>query len=198
MHTNIITRTTAYFMLIIGAVNLLMWTFLIASGQVEDFNDKPNAYIFHWISEFGTALLLITAGSFIILKKAHSVKLMFLALGALLLAIGGALYYYLNHFEVVIFIITALITSATVLFILINYRGTRDFLYLSAGLTMYALINMMGQGFQEADPTIVSMSVPASLFMLLLITGLLRKDQRPAAPGYSEAPAEDTKDPGNK
>ncbi len=178
MHSNKTIRNTAYFMLTIGAINLLMWGFLIASGQVEDFKDEPIAYIFHWISEFGTALLLITAGIFIILKKAHSVSLMFLALGALLLAIAGALYYYLNHFEVAIFVITALITAATILFILINYRGTWDFIFLSAGLTMYALINIMGQGFQEADATVVSMSVPASLFMLLLISGLLRKGHK--------------------
>lgn len=35
-------------------------------------------------------------------------------------------------------------------------------------------------------------------FMLVLITGLLRKDLRSAAPGYSRDPAEDTKDADNR
>ncbi len=35
-------------------------------------------------------------------------------------------------------------------------------------------------------------------FMLLLITGLLRKEKRPVAPGYSEAHAEAAKDTGNQ
>lgn len=171
-------RITAYFMLITGAVNLLMWLFLIASGQVEDFNSEPIAYIFHWISEFATALLLIGAGTHVLRSSTPRPNLVFLALGSLLMAIGAAFYFYLTHFDFALFLFTALFTGATIFFILMSYRGLKDLIFLTTGVTLYGLINVMGQGFQFGNQTLVSMSVPATVFMLVLIIRLLSKEIR--------------------
>jgi len=176
---------TGYFMLITGTINLLMWVFLIASGEVEDFSTTPVAYVFHWISEFATALLLIAAGIQIIRSTVSSLNLLFLALGALLMAIGGAFFYYISHFDPAIFIFTAVFTAGTCFFILINYSGLKDLVFISMGATVYGLINIMGQGFQSENATVVSMSVPATLFMLALAYFLTRKDVRITSPGRS-------------
>lgn len=176
--------TTAYFMLITGTINLLMWIFLITTGQVEDFGTTPVAYVFHWVSEFATALLLFIAGMQIVRSRSPSLHLAFLALGALLMAIGGAFYYYISHFEPAIFIFTAVFTAGTCFFILINYRGIKDLIFISLGVTVYGLINIMGQGFQEENPTLVSMTLPATLFMLALVIFLIRKDVRITQPGH--------------
>lgn len=175
-------RITAYFMLITGTINLLMWTFLIASGQVEDFSSEPVAYVFHWISEFATALLLLSAGIHVLRSNTPRLNLVFLALGSLLMAIGGAFYFYITHFETALVIFTAVFTGATIFFIFISYRGFKDFIFLTAGLVLYGLINVMGQGFQEGNQTLVSMALPATLFILVLIVGLLRKEIRLGSP----------------
>lgn len=191
-------RITAYFMLITGSVNLLMWLFLILSGQVDNLESQPVAFSFHWISEFATALLLIVAGIHTLKSNTAALNLVFLALGFLLMAIGGAFYFYLRAFVLPMFLFTTLLTMATIVFIIVSYRGPANFIFLSCGVTLYGLINIMGQGFQDGNHTLISMAVPATLFLLVFVAGNLGRKIRFDQSGPGTAHGQDVPSPTDK
>ena len=101
---------------------------------------------------------------------------MFLALGFLLMAIGGALIYYLANFELPMFIITAMITGLTIFFIFFNYTGYRDFFLIAIGTTIYGLLNILGKGIQIIDISLISMSIPAIVFLCIMMIQMVNRD----------------------
>jgi len=78
--TSPLLKTTAGFSLVVGIMNLAMWTFLLVSGQVTGVEEELISFLFHWVSEFLTALLLITAGILILKDRSSSRKFLYLAL----------------------------------------------------------------------------------------------------------------------
>lgn len=167
---------TALYCIIIGALNLITWSFLILSGSVTDFGEKPIAYIFHWISEFATALLLLMAGIQYKRSKTENLNFIFVSLGMLMISIGGAFIYYLLHFEVFIFIFSTIITGTTIIFLILNYHSLKHLIFFTNGICLYALLNILGAGLQEMNISIISMSAPAFIFIFILTITLLNKD----------------------
>lgn len=171
-----IHKLAAFSVLLIGILNLVTWTILITSGKVTDFSETPISYIFHWISEFSTAILLVVSGLLLIRKHPMQQNVLSLALGCLIMAIGGAFAYYLINFEAAMFIMSACITGLTIILIILTYEKLQDFILLTCGLTIYALINLMGDAFQTMDIPSMILEIPAFIFLLILTIGILRKN----------------------
>jgi hypothetical protein len=167
---------TAYYCIVVGLLNLIICSYLLITGSVTDFDVKPIAYIFHWISEFGLAFLLIISGIQFIRSKSQNLNFIFVSLGALMISIGGAFVYYLLHFEVLIFIFTTIITGATIIFLILNYRSLKHFIFVANGISLYALINILGEGLQDMNISLITMSAPAFIFIFILTITLLNKD----------------------
>ena len=176
MNNLTVNKLTAFSVLIVGILILLTWTILITSGKITDFNSTPISYIFHWISEFITALLLLTTGFYIIRKHPLQQNILSLSLGCLVMSIGGAFAYYLLNFEIAMFTITVCIFGLTVILIILNYQKLQDFIFLTLGITEYSLLNLMGDAFQNNDIPSLILEIPAFLFLLILIIGILRKN----------------------
>lgn len=171
-----VKKLTAFSVIIIGMMNLVTWTVLIVSGQVSDFTDTPIAYIFHWVSEITTALLLLITGFYMIRKHPAQQNILSLSLGFLVMAAGGAFAHYLLNFEVSMFVIMACIFAYTVILIIINYQKLQDFILLTLGITEYSLLNLIGDAFQINDVPKLILEIPAFLFLLILIFGILNKN----------------------
>lgn len=169
-------KVTAIYCLIIAVLNIVTWTFLILSGRAEPTETEILSYIFHWFSEFMTILFLLIAGVQLLLKNANCRNLMFLSLGFLIMAIGGAFIHYLFYFEMMFFVFSSIITGITILFIIINYRSLKDFILITLGVSVYAFLNILGHAIEEVNLSLMSMSAPALLFIIILIVSLWNKD----------------------
>ncbi|MCF8227065.1 MAG: hypothetical protein K9J30_14400 [Bacteroidales bacterium] len=176
MDTNLKDRIIAIYMIIIGVINIVMWSFLILSGSVADFNEKPVAYLFHWSSEFMMAVLLIIAGYKVLNNHSCMHNYTMLALGFLVISIGGAFFHYLDNFELIIFAFSSLVTCITIIAIIVTYESLKDFIYLTLGISVYALINITGELIQPLNYAMISMAGPALLFLVVLTVSVLKKD----------------------
>ena len=161
------SRPTAVFCLTVGILNLAAWLLIITSGQVDDFQERVLSYLFHWISEFITAILLIYSGILFFSRTAYMRNILFIALGFLLLSIGGAFLFYLREFEPAMFVLSSVITGLTIIVIILNYKRMQDFIYLAFGSSIYALINILGDALTGHAFTSIIMSIPALLFLSL-------------------------------
>jgi len=169
-------RYAAWFCITTGTLNLGMWAWLILSGSITDFQAEPVSYIFHWVSEFSTALLLILAGNLLLRKHRHATRIFFLSAGFLLMAIGGAFIYYLFDFEAAPFVLSAIITGGTIIIIILTYRGFRDFILITLGAVTYAFLNITGKAITNDDISVLSMAVPALVFTVIVALNILGKE----------------------
>ncbi|MDA3821754.1 MAG: hypothetical protein PF450_03955 [Bacteroidales bacterium] len=167
---------TANYCIIVGILYVFFWSFLIISASTTDFTENPIAYIFHWISEFGTSFLLIISGLLFRRSNSQNLNFIFVSLGALMISSGNAFVYYLLHFEVLIFIFITILTGATIIFLILNYRSLKHFIFVANGISLYALLNILGEGLQEMNISLISMSAPAFIFIFILTITLLDKD----------------------
>jgi hypothetical protein len=134
-----------------GAMNLVTWAVLIASGQVPHIQTEIISYLFHWFSEFSMATLMIVSGFLILKGRENQQRLFYLAAGMLLTAIIGMVVYYAVNFDLVFFFMGTAITVLTILFTVANYTGRRDLLFFGAGMAVYGSINVFGNVVQGAD-----------------------------------------------
>lgn len=176
MNNQAVKKMSAFVVLIVGLLNMTLWTILIASGKVSDFSETPISYIFHWISEFITALLLLLTGLYIIKQNPLHQNLLSLSLGFLVMAVGGAFAYYLMNFEIAMFTLMACIFGISVILIILNYQKLQDFILLTLGIAEYSLLNLMGEAFQTDDIPSLILEVPAFLFLFIIIIGILKKN----------------------
>lgn len=154
----------------------LTWLFIIAYGDIDDYHEQPISYIFHWISELSTGVLLLTAGIKTLGKKRGSKNYAFLSLGFLLMAIGGAFMFYMQNFDVGFFSGSALILGATIILIILNYRSLQNFILLSLGAMIYGLLNLLGDALQNGNASDIAMAVPTLLFAIILVASLVKRD----------------------
>ena len=168
-------KTTAGFSLVVGIMNLAMWTFLLVSGQVTGVEEELISFLFHWLSEFLTALLLITAGILILKDRPSSRKFLYLALGFLFNAAQGAFWYYVRNPDIILQIVMALITAATIFYAIANYALRQDLLYAALGISIYAAINITGNALQDGNMNLVVYTVPALVVLSILTILLLRR-----------------------
>lgn len=169
MKNGSLIKATAIFCILIGIVTLLTWTILFLSGDGLDLQNETTTTLFHWFSEFTTVILLIIAGYLLLKGSANCINMMFLALGFLLMATGGAFIYYLSNFEPNLFSVTSLITGSTIILLILNFKSLKDFIFVALGSSVYGLLNILGRGLQDSDISIISMSLPALVFLIILI-----------------------------
>lgn len=176
MEIKLLLKASAYFCLLTGIFNLITWIFLISTGGVPNLDEELISYLFHWTAEFTTAVLLITSGIRILKYGESAMNLLFLSLGLLLMAIGSAFVYYLLNFEPLIFIISTIITGITIILLITHYRSTKDFIFLTLGIVIYTLLNILGNEIQEKNIAMISLALPALVFILILTISLLNKE----------------------
>jgi len=69
--------------IVVGGMMLVMWSFIIISGQVPDLERDFMSLVMHWAAEFITAVALITGGAGLLKKMHWSVILYPLSMGLL-------------------------------------------------------------------------------------------------------------------
>ncbi|MFC2089517.1 hypothetical protein ACFLT1_01980 [Bacteroidota bacterium] len=175
MKNQVMLQVISYYCLIIGAANLVMWIIIILTGQVTDFQEKPIEYIFHWASEFSTAIILIIAG-IKVLRDKENLNFLFLALGFLIIAVGSAFIYYFINFDVPLFTITTLISGSTIVILILIYKNLDQLLFFTNGVALYGLMNILGYALQEMNISLISMSLPAFFFILIITINLVNKN----------------------
>lgn len=164
-------KITAAFCLAVGFLNIGMWTFLILTGQVIDFHNAVVSYLFHWTSEFLTAILLIISGILLLSHPSHphSRILFFVAAGFLINAINGAFWYYLINFNLPILLMSGLVLAGSIFLGVKNYDRRNDFILLAIGIILYGTINLAGYGFARGESSVLIHTLP----MLIVSAGIL-------------------------
>jgi hypothetical protein len=91
------------------------------------------------------------------------------------MAAGGAFIYYLSNFEAILFGVTSLITGSTIILLILNFKSLKDFIFVALGSSVYGLLNILGGGLQDSDISIISMSLPSLVFLIILIFTLQKR-----------------------
>jgi len=165
--------TTSVYCLVMGILNIITWSILILTQQVPNIRQDIISLSFHWISEFAMALTMIIAGSLIFKQHRRQRPVFYFGSGMLLLAILGASIYYSVHFDLIVFSMSLLITSFTIIFIWLHYQKFTDFYYLSLGTIIYGAINILGNMIQKMElANVVYISLPLFLSILLVVFSL--------------------------
>ncbi len=79
-----LNKAASIFSLFCGIAMLVVWTFLLATGQVVELHSTPLEAISLLCAEFLTAMLLIIGGSGMLAAKSWGVRTALVALGSLL------------------------------------------------------------------------------------------------------------------
>ncbi|HYW94299.1 MAG TPA: hypothetical protein VE870_01785, partial [Bacteroidales bacterium] len=143
--------STAIFCLVTGSMMLLMWSFLISTGKVTGIDEHIVSFIFHWIAEFSTALLLILSGILIYRHHPLMPSILPLSLGLLLNAVHGMFWHYALLTEFTMAIPGAALTGVTLIYIFLNLKSMRAWLMLVLGLIDYGSINIVGNALNDGD-----------------------------------------------
>ena len=142
-------KLTSIFLISVGILNIGLWIMLIQTGQVGNIQEELISFAFHWTSEFVMAVMLIFTGIQMIKEKPGSRNLFFFSAGLLLIAITGALVYYLIHFDAAMAVLGSIISFVTLLVIIWNYKSPTDLFYLSTGIILYGSVNVGGEALQK-------------------------------------------------
>ncbi len=169
-------RPTGIYCILIGFLNLGMWTFLILTGKVPDLETHWISLLFHWLAEFTTALLLVFAGFRILSGKPGLRHLFFLAMGFLTAAIHGAFWYYLVNYSLPVFAICAGILLITIILFLVNLKGRHDLLWLAAGAILYTSLNLFGLALENKALSSLAHSSLLLLFVIILVLSQAKRE----------------------
>lgn len=114
-------RTTlfAYLFIFIGISMLALWTMLIFTHQVPEFNSAPFTTITHITAESLTGIALVIAGVGLLKQRAWANRFYPLAAGMLLYAVVQAVGYYIDHINLIFVLLFVLM----ILFCLVLIRG---------------------------------------------------------------------------
>lgn len=118
-------KISCIYSILIGFCMLGMWSMLLSTGQVTEFDTEPYRIAAHLFSEFLTAALLIIGGITFLLKKAWGKALHSVSLGALLYSVFTAGGYYLQNGDIAMSIMFGCFIVLTTLFIAVQvFTGT--------------------------------------------------------------------------
>ena len=90
-------RGAGLFSILVGVVIVIVWGWLIASGDVPELEARPLGTLFHIIGELLTAVVLIVAGWGLIKDTPWARKLHILATGMLMLVVINAIAFNLER-----------------------------------------------------------------------------------------------------
>jgi hypothetical protein len=82
------------FAVIVGSSIIIMWSFLIITGQVPEYEYKPIETLFSITADNITAILVIIGGIGVYKKKSWGNKLYLVSMGALFYSLMIAIGYY--------------------------------------------------------------------------------------------------------
>lgn len=86
-----------YFMVIMGILMAVMWSFFLAAGMVPELETIPFTTETHLVAEFGTAIMMIIGGILMLKRKPQSGLIALLAMGMYFYAVIQAPGYYLQQ-----------------------------------------------------------------------------------------------------
>lgn len=108
------SKFAAVFALVVGIGMIGLWTMLIITGQVEEFETIPYEIALHLAGEFLTAIILIIASLLILIKESKGNVLLNIAFGSLLYTVMVSSGYYLQRNELPMVIMFAVIFILTI------------------------------------------------------------------------------------
>jgi hypothetical protein len=82
------------FAVIVGSSMIIMWIFLILTGQVPEYEYKPIETLFSIAADNITAILVLIGGIGVYKKKSWGNKLFLVSMGALFYSLMIAIGYY--------------------------------------------------------------------------------------------------------
>lgn len=86
-----------YLLIFLGFMMAGMWTFLLATGQVPEWQTTPYAITFHLIAEFTTAIMLLLSGILLLRKNPLAKKVALLGMGFYVYAVIQAAGYFIQQ-----------------------------------------------------------------------------------------------------
>jgi peptidoglycan/LPS O-acetylase OafA/YrhL len=81
----------------VGALMIIMWSFFIVSGQVPEFQTKPEEILLHIVAEMLTALLLLVSGVLVLRRITWGNLTLLVAFGMLFYTMIVSPGYYIQN-----------------------------------------------------------------------------------------------------
>jgi peptidoglycan/LPS O-acetylase OafA/YrhL len=81
----------------VGALMIIMWSFFIVSGQVPEFQTKPEETLLHIVAEMLTALLLLVSGVLVLRRITWGNLTLLVAFGMLFYTMIVSPGYYIQN-----------------------------------------------------------------------------------------------------
>ena len=157
-----ITKSSAHFCLVVGISILVLWTVLISTGSVENMSANAVSLAFHWTAEGLTAAALIVAGAAILRQSIYARRLFYFALGMLLIAAAGMLWFYVVAGDTTFITIGVIVLAFTVRFLRRSGTGTTDLVYMALGTVLYGELNSLGRILQVGE-------TPAAIYIVIMM-----------------------------
>lgn len=90
-------KFTAFFTLIVGALMLIQWIYLLSTKRVPELKTSPKEIAFHFVAEFLTAATLITGGIGVLSFWQPGYKLLLVGLGMLVYTTINSAGYFAHR-----------------------------------------------------------------------------------------------------
>lgn len=117
-------KAAAIYGIVVGISIILLWTMLLATGQVTELKTEPIRILFHIISELITAIFLVFGGILLIKKVKIGKYIHFISLGMLFYSVLNAEGYYIQFGDVAMTVMFTCLTVATTIFIISAIIGS--------------------------------------------------------------------------
>lgn len=167
------TRGSAIFCIVAGSAIPVLWSTLIATGQVTDIAVRMVAYGFHWTAEGLTAVFLVLSGVAVLRRMSAARRLFFVAAGLLSAASLGMFVYY-GLLGDVLFAATGMVTAGLILFFVVRSRiRLSDAVYAVTGAVLYALLTGGGNALQSGNTLAAVYLLIGLAFAALFLTAAL-------------------------
>lgn len=142
---------------------------ILSLSKTPNLENEIINFIFHWISEFGTAGALILAGLLINRESKKSEEIYYFATGLLMNAVIGMIIYYIIFTEIIFIVMGFVIISISIYLGMQNYDKLRDVYFFAMGAILYGLLNIFGIGVRELNISILVYLGVALLLGIILI-----------------------------
>ena len=174
MEQQVTINLAGLFYVLNGLSMLIIWPVLIGTGQVHELSTQFIYMVFHLIAEFSTAVLGITTGVGLLLKREWAKPLYFLSTGFFLIAGYLASAFYLTTPDNRSIGMASLLFGINLIIVMLfipNFRRlnpkatANKTIVLFDGALSYVLINVAGMLFDKGTGYAVSYAGAALLMV---------------------------------
>ncbi len=119
-------KFSGWYGIVVGLMMVVMWVFLLASGQVPELQTEPLSIYAHLVAEFATAILLVVAGIGLLKNSQRAKKTYLVAVGMLVYSVVVSPGYYAQRGEwafVVMFGIILIVAIASILSVSKHFKN---------------------------------------------------------------------------